>query len=360
MPLHGKKEKTMKLNGTIPDSPPELVLRVALAVAMLAAGANAAEHADCAVTPPVGAKSSEFKSVTVRMCTYNIGWAAGSPTHPGCWASRRADVAALVRSSSPDVVAFQEVVPAQAGYLRGKMPEYGFAGEYRNEDRTSGQGNLVAWRRDRFELVETRTFWLSETPDVPGSKSWGSGWRRTCTLAALREKRTGVRICVASVHLDCASSLAKEEGMRLVLRRLPEFSAGAPVILAGDFNSNETDTAPMLAAKEMTYALYASETPPTGPWGTTCAGFRRKSPPMSFADAQRVPLSERCTKDGTRRYGERIDYIFVSKGVRVLDYATYDVLRPGLDLYPSDHFPVVATLMVNYPDAPHKQNNPSL
>ena len=94
----------------------------------------------------------------------------------------------------------------------------------------------------------------------------------------------------------------------------------------------------------MRYALYASETPPTGPWGTTCAGFRRKSPPTSFADAQRVPLSERCTKEGTRRYGERIDYIFVSKGVRVLDYATYDDLRPGLDLYPSDHFPVVATL----------------
>ena len=282
----------------------------------------------------------------VRVCTYNIGWAAGSPSHPGCWASRRADVAALVCSNSPDVVAFQEVGPAQAGYLRGKMPEYGFAGEYRNEDRTSGQGNLVAWRRDRFDLVETRTFWLSETPDVPGSKSWGSGWRRTCTLAALREKRTGVRICVASVHLDCASPLAKEEGMRLVLRRLPEFSAGAPVILAGDFNSNETEPAPMLAAKEMTYALYASETPPSGPWGTTCAGFRRKSPPTSFADAQRVPLSERCTKDGTRRYGERIDYIFVSKGVRVLDYATYDDLRPGLDLYPSDHFPVVATLFV--------------
>ena len=294
------------------------------------------------VNRPVPMKRSEGGAV--RVCTYNIGWAAGSPSHPGCWASRRADVAALVRSSSPDVVAFQEVVPAQAAYLRGKMPEYGFAGEYRNEDRTSGQGNLVAWRRDRFELVETRTFWLSETPDVPGSKSWGSGWRRTCTLAALREKRTGIRICVASVHLDCASPLAKEEGMRLVLRRLPEFSAGAPVVLAGDFNSNETEPAPMLAAKEMTYALYASETPPTGPWGTTCAGFRRKSPPMSFADAQRVPLSERCTKEGTRRYGERIDYIFVSKGVRVLDYATYDVLRPDLDLYPSDHFPVVATL----------------
>jgi len=196
------------------------------------------------VNRPVPMKRSEGGAV--RVCTYNIGWAAGSPTHPGCWASRRADVAALVRSSSPDVVAFQEVVPAQAG---------------------------------------------------------------------------------------------------------------APVVLAGDFNSNETDTAPMFAAKEMTYALYASETPPTGPWGTTCAGFRRKSPPTSFADAQRVPLSERCTKEGTRRYGERIDYIFVSKGVRVLDYATYDVLRPGLDLYPSDHFPVVATLMVNYPDEHHKQNN---
>ena len=59
----------------------------------------------------------------------------------------------------------------------------------------------------------------------------------------------------------------------------------------------------------------------------------------------------------SRRYGERIDDIFVSKGVRVLDYATYDVLRPGLDLYPSDHFPVVATLKVNYPDEHHKQNN---
>ena len=82
------------------------------------------------VNRPVPMPRSEDGAV--RVCTYNIGWAAGSPTHPGCWASRRADVAALVRSSSPDVVAFREVVPEQAGYLRGKLPEYGFAGEYRN------------------------------------------------------------------------------------------------------------------------------------------------------------------------------------------------------------------------------------
>ena len=214
MPLHGKKKRRKEPG--LKKATTAFLLSLAVAV-----GAETIQMPPGrdTVNRPVPMQRSEGGAV--RVCTYNIGWAAGSPTHPGCWASRRADVAALVRSSSPDVVAFQEVVPAQAGYLRGTMPEYGFAGEYRNADRKSGQGNLVAWRRDRFELVETRTFWLSETPDVPGSKSWGSGWLRTCTLAALREKRTGVRICVASVHLDCASSLAKEEGMRLVLRRLP-------------------------------------------------------------------------------------------------------------------------------------------
>ncbi|MBQ3289644.1 MAG: endonuclease/exonuclease/phosphatase family protein [Kiritimatiellae bacterium] len=295
----------------------------------------------CSAAVLAGANADSANAI--RVGSYNIRYVAGDKGTDNDWTKRRDDLVALVRGFNLDAFGLQEVDPEQMQYLRVKMPGYGFVGEHRNADRKSGEASPVAYRKARFDLEKQNTFWLSETPEVPGSRSWGAMCRRVCTYAVLKDKITGKRLCFVNTHLDHKSELANTNGMRLILERMKEFAAGMPVVLTGDHNCYETSNTAKMATKVLRNALYVSERPPEGPWLSLCLFPRRKklSPCM---EAMKTPEKERNSNEGRKKFGARIDYIYVSQGVRVLDYRTDPTLRPGLDLYPSDHFPIIATL----------------
>ncbi len=295
----------------------------------------------------------------MRVGSYNIRYGRGDAGTENAWEGRRADLAALMGRMALDVVGLQEVEPDQAAYLTNALPQYAMVGEFRNADRASGEASPVMYLRSRFRLEKGGTFWLSETPDVPGSKGWGAACPRVCTWAVLVDLEDGVRFCFANTHTDHMSKLARREGMRLVVEgRLREIASGAmPVLLVGDHNCLETEEAAQIAARHMKNALYISETTPSGPWRTlNCWIWSDDEVPC--AEAWRRPAEERnapVAKGGhfARRFafgGPRIDYIYVSDGIRVKSYATYPDARPGVKLYPSDHFPVAATVCL--PPAP--------
>ena len=294
-----------------------------------------------------GCSSSHTQNATVRVGTYNIRYVAGDRGTENDWQKRRADLVAQVRGFNLDAFGLQEVDPEQIQDLRADMPEFVFVGEHRNPDRKSGEASPVAYRKDRFDLLETKTFWLSETPEVPGSKtkSWGAACRRVCTYAVLLDRHTRKRLCYVNAHLDHHSATANVKGMKLILDRMKEFSAGIPVVFTGDHNCVETAKAAEMASKVLKNALYASESPPEGPWLTLCF-FPRRASLISCVEALKTTVDERVSKEWRKKFGIRIDYIYVSPDVRVMDYRTDSALRPGLDLYPSDHFPVVATLLL--------------
>lgn len=289
---------------------------------------------------------SHVQNATIRVGSYNIRYVAGDRGTENDWQKRRADLVAQVRSLNFDAFGLQEVDPEQMHDLRTDLPEFAFVGEHRNPDRKSGEASPVAYRKDRFDLVEAKTFWLSETPDVPGSmtKSWDAACRRVCTYAILSDRRTGKRLCYVNAHVDFRSP-ANEKGMRLILDRMKDFAAGIPVVFTGDHNCVETDKSSEMASGVLKNALYASESPPEGPWLTLCL-FPRRDSLIPCVEAIKTPISERVSKEGCNKFGVRIDYIYVSPSVRVLNYRTDSTLRHGLDLYPSDHFPVVATLLL--------------
>ena len=303
------------------------------------AGALAALAAGCA------------DSNALRVGSYNIRTGGADKKTPNAWAERREDLAALVRKMDLDVFGLQEVVPEQTAFLCERLPEYGYVGEYRNADRTSGEASPVYYRKDRFEMLKSGTFWLSETPDVPGLKGWGAACPRVCSYAILRDKRTGGKFCFANTHTDHVSALAREKGMMLILERMKEFGEGAPIVFTGDHNCRETDAPAIAVSGVLANALYASETLPKGSW-RTFNGWNWKEREVSTAAALAVAPGVRNaisgSPDGTGRkpeeYGARIDYIYVTPGTRVLGYETVDSPRPGTKLYPSDHFPVVATI----------------
>ncbi len=317
--------------------------RIAIAFCALAA----LVFAGCRTAPEVA---------RVRVCTYNIRLSPGDKGTPNAWQERKADMVALMRELAFDVVGLQEVCPDQAQYLREQLPEFEFVGEHREADRVSGEASPVAYRKDKFEAEKSGTFWLSETPETPGVKGWGAACPRVCSYVVLRDKATGRRFAFANTHTDHVSALAREKGMLLVIERMKEFGALTPIVFTGDHNCRETEAPALAVAAILKNALYETKTLPQGPW-RTFNGWHWLDAERETTEALAKPEVVRNARKGSpdadktkngghawEDFGARIDYIYVSPGVSVLDYATIGAARPGKKLYPSDHFPVVATI----------------
>jgi len=294
----------------------------------------------------------------VRVGTYNIRLAIGDKGTPNAWPERRDDLIALIRKMDLDVFGLQEVRPEQAKFLAEQLPEYVYVGEHRGADRKSDEASPVCYRKDRFTALKSGTFWLSETPDVPGKKGWGAACPRVCSWLLLEDRKTGRKFCFANTHTDHVSELARKEGMLLIIERMKKFGSGVPIIFTGDHNCRETEAPSIAVSKLLKNALYESEMLPQGPW-RTFTGWKWRDVEMSAADAMKLPEHVRNARKGSpdadktknggyawEDCGARIDYIYVSPGVRVLDYATRCDPRPGKQLYPSDHFPVTATVII--------------
>ena len=293
----------------------------------------------------------------LKVGTYNIRLQPGDKGTPNAWESRKADFLNLLRRLDLDAFGLQEVCPGQAEYITNNLPQYVLVGEHRNADRVSGEASPVLYRKDRFDALKCGTFWLSETPEVPGRKGWGAACPRVCSWMWLKDRKTGKTFCFANTHTDHVSALARKEGMLLIIRRMHEFAPpGTPVIFTGDHNCRETEEPAQAVSKLLKNALYLSETPPTGPW-RTFTGWHWREKEYSTTDALKLAPHVRNARKGSpdadkrtnggyvwEDCGARIDYIYVSDGIRVKSYATRDDPRPGTKLYPSDHFPVTAVI----------------
>ena len=259
-------------------------------------------------------------SEAIRVGSYNIRLSPGDRGTENDWDLRRDDLVKLVKKLNLDVFGMQEVCPDQAQYLRENLPEFAFVGDHREADRKSGEASPVFYLKSRFDAEKSGTFWLSETPDVPASKSWGTACTRVCSYLVLKDRVTGKRFCFANTHTDHVSAEAREKGMLLIIERMREFGAGAPIVFTGDHNCGYDD-APAKAVRQVLRDA------------RDLAEVADRGPQMTWHDWGKVT-------------DMRLDYIYVSDGTRVLDFVTHDDRRPGTDLYPSDHFPVSATVVL--------------
>ena len=131
------------------------------------------------------------------------------------WERRRERLAALLRAWAPDVLGLQEPYRHQLDYLRQALPEYEAVGVGRNDGVAAGEHCAIFYRRDRFSVTDTGTFWLSEEPETPGTRAWGARHPRICTWAALVEQNSGAAFSVYDVHLDHESQAARENGIQI-------------------------------------------------------------------------------------------------------------------------------------------------
>ncbi|MHC4995891.1 MAG: endonuclease/exonuclease/phosphatase family protein, partial [Planctomycetota bacterium] len=153
--------------------------------------------------PGAGAQRSDGDGlrppVSVDLMSFNIrnGKAKDGPDH---WDLRRGRVYSVLREKQPDVVGLQEAYRFQIDAIRGALPRYGEVGEGR-DGGAEGEYSAILYRVDRFEVVSSGTFWLSDTPGVP-SRNWGAGLNRVCTWARFIERATGRSFFVFNTHFD--------------------------------------------------------------------------------------------------------------------------------------------------------------
>ena len=259
--------------------------------------------------------AAETQEGTFRLATFNIRTPIDKP--PNAWTCRVDRVRALIQRHRFDVMGLQEATEKQIDDLLTEG--WAYVGVGRDDGKRGGEASPIFYKKARFEVRDSGTFWLSETPEVPGSKSWDTACPRICTWARMTDRKTGKAFVYFNTHLDHISAAARENGMALILKRIKAIDKGIPILLTGDMNAGP-DSKPIALAKDVlrdTCAL--SRTPHTGPVATI-NGFK---------------FNKKATAC--------IDYIFVSTGVSVLTHATLDDSENSL--YPSDHFPVVAELV---------------
>jgi beta-glucanase (GH16 family) len=254
---------------------------------------------------------------TLKVMTYNIRLDLKSDG-VNAWDQRRDFLAAQIGFYEPDVFGVQEARPNQVLDLAAALPGYSYAGVGRDGNNT-GEASDIFFKKDRFSLLGSGTFWLSQTPDTV-SRGWDAAYNRICTYALLLDRKTRRKFWFFNTHLDNEGVIARQKGMELIFSRMEALNAaGLPVIFSGDLNSEPGDPLIGYIKQHMTDTRSISRQEPFGPAGTF-NGFRHDQPVVQL-----------------------IDYIFVSPGdFEVLKHA---VLSDSRDLrYPSDHLPVYAEL----------------
>ncbi len=326
----------------------------AVLTALAVAGCNNTSKSSSDTKPTADLKPA----AELKVGSYNIRLQPGDKGTPNAWDNRKADMVELIRKLDLDAFGLQEVCPGQADYLTNNLPQYVMVGVHREDGKRKGEASPVFYRKDRFEALKSGTFWLSETPDVPGSKSWGTACTRVCSWMWLKDKKTGKTFCFANTHTDHVSALARKNGMLLIIQKMREFApTGTPVVFTGDHNCRETEEPAQAVSKLLKNALYlAPQSAVTGPW-RTFSGWKWRDSEYPAVDAMKLQPNVRNARKGSpdadkkqnggyvwEDCGPRIDYIYVSDGIKVKSYATHADARPGTKLYPSDHFPVTAVI----------------
>ena len=272
----------------------------------------------------IGACSKKTDKDVIKVMTFNIRY--DNPRDSiNAWPNRAAQVCDFMRNEKPDLIGMQEVLLRQYNLLDSALSDYTSVGVGRDDGAKGGEMNPVFFRKDRFDMIRTITFWLSDTPEVPGSKGWGASLPRIVTWMELSDKNTHEHFYYFNTHFAHDSDSARIMSSKILLEQVIKISDGSPFIITGDFNMLPTSTGYSILtgpAESVPVIKDSHSISEKRPWGPTYT-FN------GFSD-----------KPGTGR----IDYIFVKTGLRALEHRT--MIKKEGGVFISDHWPVEATISI--------------
>lgn len=244
------------------------------------------------------------------------------------WPLRKALLFQVLKAQAFDSAGLQEALQAQLEELDVALPEYGRVGVGRDDGEEKGEFSPILYAKERYEVASSGTFWLSDTPELPGSKTWGNTLPRICSWARLKHKACGRHYWHYNVHLDHLSQPSREKSAQLVAQRMAaRAEQSEPVILTGDFNAEPGNLAVTYLVGGQSIEAQKSPVALTDAWLTLHEGDAASGTFHSF-------------NGGTD--GIHIDYVMFGRGVSAKSAAI--VTTHDGALYPSDHYPVSAVL----------------
>ena len=234
------------------------------------------------------------------------------------WPGRTEMVIDTIRKEMPDSIGVQEAHIGWMNALKEGLPEYDYVGIGRDDGKEEGEFSAVFFKKEKYSLLKSGSFWLSETPDVPG-KGWDAACIRICSWAFLQNRKTGYRFAHFNTHLDHRGLVAMQKGAELVTSRAKEICGDLPAFFTGDFNV----------------------TPVSDPYKTVIeSGFSDSRLVCGETDNGVTFHWDTFVNPEREEEGELIDYCFFKGDIKPDKYRVIRDTYPG-GLYPSDHFPVV-------------------
>ena len=254
----------------------------------------------------------------VRIMSYNLRYRDDKGGH--LVKNRSQIITAIISQYAPDSFGVQEATGRWLDILCGALGEkYGCVSQTRDEQGYDSERNAVFYRKDKYNLVDSGTIWLSETPDVPYTKSYNSNCHRIATWAVLENKETLERYTHMNTHLDHILEETRVAQAKVLLAKLQELQSIGKVVCTGDFNAEPTSDVYTTMTDVMSHTQTVAENSDVG---VTFHNYGK------FNDGFIGP----------------IDYIFAPMDSKV---ETYKIIRNTVKgIYSSDHYPIMADIVI--------------
>lgn len=260
----------------------------------------------------------------INVMTFNIRYSTEKDSL-NAWSRRKDYVASQILFHEVQLLGVQEALHEQMLDLKARLKKFNYVGVARGDGKQQSEYSAIFYDTTKLSVLQSETFWLSETPTVAGSKSWDAAITRIVTWAKFREKKSGKIFFAFNTHFDHIGQVARKKSAEILLQKVRDIAGGTAAVITGDFNAKPSDE-PIKVIMDGTNKLHLlnssdlSATPHYGPTGTFNAFG-----PKEIND-------------------EPIDYIFLKNKWKVLKHATISQTWNGR--FASDHFAVLAVLVL--------------
>jgi endonuclease/exonuclease/phosphatase family metal-dependent hydrolase len=260
----------------------------------------------------------------LQVMTFNIRMNTASDSL-NAWPFRKDKVASQILFHDVQLLGVQEALHVQMMDLQESLPQFRYVGVGRDDGKTMGEYSAIFYDTTRLTVLNSATFWLSQTPAVVASKGWDAAITRIVTWAKFRDKKSKKIFYAFNTHFDHVGKIARKESALLLLEKVKEIAGSTPSIITGDFNAIPTDE-PIQVITD-------------------------RSNPLRLTDSKEISVTRHYGPTGTfngfkpkERDDQPIDYIFTRNKWKVLKHATVSQSWDGR--FASDHFAVLATVLL--------------
>ena len=240
-------------------------------------------------------KQESPETITVNYATFNMRYDNPDDSLNN-WQYRKERIAEFIKAENLEIIGTQELLHNQVEDIKTLLPDYTVVGVGRDNGKDEGEYAAIIFRTDRFEALDSNTFWLCENPDSVGMMGWDAACTRIATWAKLRERNSGKIFMAVNTHFDHVGVTARRESALLIIRKIKEIVGDQPAIVTGDFNVNDSSDAYKTITTNEFKLLDAYK-----------VAEKTDGVNYTFQDFGSLPADER----------EKIDFIFITPSIKV-------------------------------------------